>query len=601
MSNILILLILQIFFSISLSQKCKENTNFCKKCDLSNTFCYSCEYDNLTPDENGGCIGNQKCSAGKNYCDECNKSNNLCKECEDGYFPDGNGGCSYINNCEISYKGNCLKCNSNYILIGETNNFKICKSIYSSDLKNCKSIDKSNGFCELCEEGYFLTKGDKKCVDIENCYESFYGNCLTCNNGYYLNIKEKKCLLQEKQFYHCKETIDGKNCDKCDNNYFFDEEGKCVSTNFCSKSENHKCVKCISNYYLTEDGEGCSTEENCYSSDKELGFCTWCKFNYFLKSSEKKCILDENSENKFCKIFTNKCISCEPGYYLGEDNKCSITKNCAETIEGICIQCSEGYYLGDDKKCTNYKHCIYSNFHYDCIECKDDYYWNQFNKTCEKWEKEKYFGCKLLDINGITCNICKDNYYLNETDNKCYDNNEKNEYYKCSLVTNNKCMRCLPNYYLGKDYKCSKIFNCEKSLDENNCEKCEDNYCLNINKQTCEYNKEIYEEENKKFYSCAKTNKKGNACEECEEGLILNEEGLCINEDVCSEKEGDKCIECENKKNPWKSSCLNNIFGCVDNNDENCYRCDNIFDFNNCTECYEGFQLNEERKCELKN
>ena len=337
MSKILNNLIVLILLSFTISQGCKENENFCIKCYLSNSLCYKCEYDILTPDENGGCVASKKCKIGNNFCDKCNEDNTLCQSCENCYYPDKNGGCSYINNCEISYNGECLKCVDNFILIGESNSFKLCKSTLSTDLKNCKSIDKTNGLCQSCEEGYYLNKGDKKCSNIENCYESSYGKCKKCNSGYYLNKKDEKCLLQDNQLYHCQETIDGKNCDKCDIDYYLDKGGKCVSTNYCSKSENFKCVECLSNYYLTENGEECSTEKNCFSADKELGYCTSCKSNYYLDLSKKECILnDKDNEFNHCKKANDKCIECESGFYLADDNKCTITKNCAEANEGVC-------------------------------------------------------------------------------------------------------------------------------------------------------------------------------------------------------------------------------------------------------------------------
>ena len=589
-----------IFYSLILSQKCIDNQNFCLKCDKSNTLCLKCKYDILVPDENGGCIGAKQCTPGNNFCDECNENNNLCKTCEIGYIPDENGGCSYINNCEVSYNGECIKCEIDFVLIGDIDNLKICKYLYSTDLKNCKSFDKSNGLCEICDDGYYLSRGDKKCIQTENCYESKFGKCLTCDRGYYLNKKEDKCLLQEDKFYRCKESIDGETCDKCDDNFYFDQEGKCVSTNFCRKSVNFTCVECISNYFLTQNGEGCSSDENCYSSDKEFGFCTYCKFNYYLRFSDKKCILNsENNEYKFCRTVTDKCILCDSGYFLSEDNKCTITKNCSEADNGTCIHCLEGNYLGRDNKCTIYEHCIYSNFHYDCLECEDGYLWNILEDKCDKWGDD-YYGCKILDTDGITCNMCKDNFYFNETDSKCYDNTENNNYYKCQIVTDNNCMKCVSNYFLGKDHKCTKIINCQFSIDENNCEKCQTSYCLDKSKKVCIYNGEINEEEDKKYFKCIKTNEDGTSCIQCEDGFILNEDNLCINEEDCNEREEDKCVECINKKHPWKNSCLNIIFGCIETLDDNCYKCDDIFDFNKCTECYEGYILDDEGKCLLE-
>ena len=46
---------------------------------------------------------------GKHYCNEYDKNSKLCKKWAEGYLPDKNGGCSYIDNCEFSYKGECLK------------------------------------------------------------------------------------------------------------------------------------------------------------------------------------------------------------------------------------------------------------------------------------------------------------------------------------------------------------------------------------------------------------------------------------------------------------------------------------------------------------
>ena len=599
MSKIFNLIIFQTILSFILSQGCKENENFCKKCDTLNNLCEKCDNYALVPDKNGGCIGAKKCYIGRNYCDECDEENKICVKCETGYYPDENGACSYINNCEISFNGYCLKCIDDYILIGKSNGFKICKSIYSKDLKNCKFIEEETGFCKTCEYGYYLNNGDKKCLKTENCYESYYGLCSKCNPGYYLDKKEEKCILQENQFYHCQETLDGKTCDKCEENYYFDNLGNCVSTNFCAKSENFKCIECKSNYYLTENGESCSNENNCFSADSESGFCNWCKFNYYLRYSDKKCIsYDENIEYKNCKIFlSDNCIECESGYSLSEDNKCSLTQNCSETYKGECKRCSQGYYLGIDKKCTKFKHCLKSNLYYDCIECEEGFHWNIYNHTCEEWG-QKFIGCKLLDISGEICSSCKDDYYLNETDNLCYSNLEQNKYYKCARIIGDNCIRCNPHYYFGKeDYKCSKIFNCQKSTNENICEKCEEDYCLDLKKMSCENNKEISDESDKKYFRCVRTNEEGTKCAECQKGFILSENGLCLNEEDCIEKEDNICVYCQNKRYPWRATCLNKIYGCVDTKDENCYRCDDIYDFNTCTECFEGYEVNNEGKC----
>ena len=591
MSKILYLFLYFLILSV-LSQLCVENENNCRKCDIFNRLCSECDLNVFVPNENGGCSGLKKCEVGNNYCDECNEEGNICKKCELDYFPDENGGCSYSNNCEVSNNGECLICKNNYILIGNKNSLKFCKSLFSKDLKNCKSFNNTSGLCESCEENYYLNEGDKRCSDVENCYKSNYNNCIKCISGFYLDKKDNKCKKQESNFLNCLQTIDGLTCDKCDDDYFFDEENKCVPTKFCLRSSKFECEECISGYYLAED-KSCCMEKNCNSTYKDTGACNWCSNNFYL-NSENKCIPYSENENelKFCKIFNDKCIKCENNYTFGEDNKCVKTKNCAESENGICSLCSKGYYLGSDKKCTNKEHCIYSNDNYLCIECEDNYYWDNTFSVCKEIGDNKiYIGCKV-SWTGYKCGSCKKGYYFNNTDLLCYDNNVKNKYFKCSRVYAGICNECEDGYfYEYGTHKCNLIEFCLYSDHENICTECMPNYCLDSKIRTCINNKEI-NNKNINYFRCRKTNEEGK-CEICEENMILKE-GLCYNEKDCIEKNGDICIKCGNSNN---NSCLNNIFGCVDTKVENCLKCDNLFDLNTCTQCLEGFELNENGKC----
>ena len=45
----------------ALSQKCVEDENFCNKCDLLTNLCNQCKFNNLIPDDKGGCTGAKKC------------------------------------------------------------------------------------------------------------------------------------------------------------------------------------------------------------------------------------------------------------------------------------------------------------------------------------------------------------------------------------------------------------------------------------------------------------------------------------------------------------------------------------------------------------
>ena len=151
-----------IIYFIQSSPLCKEGTNNCKRCDPLTNLCLNCDLDIYSPDENGGCSPLGKCISNKNYCKECDEEGKQCQKCDVGFYPDSNGACSFVEKCEISYRGFCLKCVLDYILIGEEQGIKICKSIFSEDLQKCEKLNSKTGLCEACEKGYFLNSGDKK-------------------------------------------------------------------------------------------------------------------------------------------------------------------------------------------------------------------------------------------------------------------------------------------------------------------------------------------------------------------------------------------------------------------------------------------------------
>ena len=259
-----------------------------------------------------------------------------------------------------------------YILIGKDFELKICKYLNIEDFKNCIEIDKEKGVCQTCEEGYFLNFEDKRCSKTEYCNESIYGNCISCYIGYYLNKKNNTCLLKINNFLYCKQSLDGENCEICDELTHLDKNGTCALSNYCLYSINGKCQKCISNYYLSSYDLICTTEEFCNKGDKDIGLCAECQTNYYLDTKDYKCKSNqEENDFKYCKkVIDGKCIECIQDYKKSKDSKCTISFNCEEAENGKCILCEENYYLGLDNKCTNVKHCIYSNNDGKCKECK---------------------------------------------------------------------------------------------------------------------------------------------------------------------------------------------------------------------------------------
>ena len=583
-----------ILFKIVISTpNCIEGQNLCSKCHPITKLCIKCEKDIYSPDEIGGYVYARKCREGKNYCSKCEEDGKLCRTCEEAYFPDENGGCSYSNNCEISEEGNCLKCKENYILIGNT---KLCKLLDSGDFKNCQIIDQEIGICTECKNGYYLSEDDNKCTTTENCSESIYGVCRKCIYGYYLYKKQQKCIKQEGVFENCQESLNGETCDICDEDFFFDEEGLCCGTNYCAeKGEYYRCKKCINGYYLSIYGDCCTPEKNCYYGDKFLGICSACIDNYYLDYKDGKCKLQENNDYKYCKTANGECTSCEYGYYLGKDNKCCKSKHCSESYLGKCFECEDKYYLGLDNRCNNAEHCIYSNEYEECIECENKYYYNKEKNNC-KIAEGKFENCKYGNENG-NCERCKNGFYLNRKDNLCYNNNEKGPFYKCAISDSKgeTCVKCIDNYYIGYlDYKCTTIEGCDLSENENKCLECDEDYCLNLKDNRCYTNEYIIDESKKYYFNCKRTNSEGNKCSICMEDFVLNENGLCIDEEHCSYKENDICKKCIDDDGTY---CLNNIFGCVKIYSDHCLECNQLLDFDNCTKCESGYVLNDNSQC----
>ena len=517
---IIFLLLLKAYLS---GPTCKKGTKNCSLCNPITDLCIKCEYDVFISDKYGGCKMTKKCILGKNNCIECTNEGNLCKKCNKGYFPDENGGCSYSPNCEISYKGICLKCQENFIL---NERIKICKSIDSEEFRNCEIIDRWDATCEKCKEGYFLSSEDKKCTKTENCKEVIFDKCIKCDLGYYLDIKEEKCFRQSGDLFHCKEVIDGKNCINCDDDFYFDEEKKCSNSNYCLKSgELGICETCISGYYLSEFDKICTNTEFCYEGIKNIGVCEKCKSGFYMDFKDGKCKSNEKNNNfKFCKEAKENCIECISGYYLGEDYKCSTNKFCAESINGTCVECKNNYYLGLDKKCTTIEHCIYS-YDNECEECENNFYYEKNSKKCKEWGKH-FENCKYGHENK-GCERCKNDFYLNQTDYLCYNNNVNNSLYKCAMTDlfGKECIFCVDNYYLGN--RCSKIPGCDYAENEDRCLECNSHYCLDVKTGFCVENDKL--NLNKSFYFlCRKTNENGTACDKCLEGFLLHDNGTCI-------------------------------------------------------------------------
>ena len=600
------LLYLSFLFVTIITENCEIGKNFCIKCNDKADKCLDCNYDDIlkSDENNGGCVGKKVCSPGENYCDQCNTASSLCLYCDIGYYADSNGGCANTENCEISYKGECLKCSDDFYLVGK--NIKICKYKYLDDFKNCKVVNYNDGVCEECEEGFYLNSVDGKCINIENCAESTLGICKKCTSGFYLDKTDDLCKEKKEYFSRCAETLDGEKCSKCDKGYYLlEKEGECSYTNFCTKIRDYYlCEECENGYYLSGDKYSCTTEQNCYYADKDTGKCTYCSDDFYLDKNDNQCKSNlEDNDFKFCKISENVCTRCDYRYYLDKENKCTNSDKCLKSEKTKCIQCEENYYLGTDNKCSQFEHCANAPFYFNCEQCIENYYFNNLNKTCDL-AINQFENCNKSDENNTYCTLCNKGYYFK--DNKCNSNQDASkDFYKCEKLddSENSCVECEEGYYLNsKDKKCSLIEGCAISENEKKCIECDEYSCLDLNKNTCLDKYSPPESEDKKiYYLCNKTNNEGTECALCENEKLELINGICVNKYECEEEKDEQCVKCNDKSVDGFNMCLNNLFGCVEVGVSNCLRCDGFFDYYGCDECKEGYELKGKSCYQLSN
>ncbi len=80
---------------------------------------------------------------------------------------------------------------------------------------------------------------------------------------------------------------------------------------------------------------------------------------------------------------------------------------------------------------------------------------------------------------------------------------------------------------------------------------------------------------------------------------MLGEGGWCVDKVNCLEKnEQGECSKCKGGIMGLYGYCLNKDFGCVEMYyNPHCLRCDNNFEMEKCTECYEGYELSGSGEC----
>lgn len=323
-----------------------------------------------------------------------------------------------------------------------------------------------------------------------------------------------------------------------------------------------------------------------------------CLEGYYLTKNRKCRSNKENDIFKHCRVAKEDyCTECEWGYYLGGDNQCSPSPNCTEISNGACISCDEGFYLGKDNICTTVEHCAKSDYYKECVECEENYFFDLSDKSCKE-STGPFVNCFESNMEGTRCNKCRSNYYISLVDYMCYSNEEKGTFYKCEMSTmdGSKCDKCIDGYYTGlKDYKCTEGYVCLYSDDEHICQECREDYCLNRKDGKCYKNDEFIGE--KVYFKCLKTNAEGTACEKCVQKYEPNKNGVCYNLEDCELSIDGECNKCKEIDYEDNLLCLNEHHGCIETLRENCLKCDDLDDSNICTQCAEGYTLNDYGDC----
>lgn len=526
----------------------------------------------------------------------------------------------------LKLMGNVIQ---NYKCTDIISNCRECKEIYENDLNNEnrvlaakeKEVEEespnplSSIECISCNEGYYpiyvediILFCNKKCDTGEGkmcktCHAENQNQCGTCNGGYYLPTDDMKKFECKK----CSDLIE--NCEEC----------------YGSKSS-IVCTACKNSYFLSKENNRCESlcttgsDNLCKTCNTETNKCATCNSGYYLPSDEenqlqcKRCSdINDRCQECYGTKTSVKCLSCKSGYIpfynnnneieecnlpcqTGSGNSC---KTC-DNVNNQCSSCNEGYYLPTDdlyklqcKKCTD----IVKN----CKECH-----GELNSvTCDSFEGADKVNC------GYICQTGKNELCLT-----------------CDNVLN-QCSSCNIGYYLPTDSTFKLVCNrcdylidhcqdCYGSLSSITCIKCYDNYILSYN--TCKLNQMCETGPGEKCLTC---DQEKQICSSCNEGYYLpsdDEQKLKCKKcsvDGCKTcygtKSYDVCTECYSYLSPIYvnseiSQCTNSNSNskCITGPNEKCLTCDRDKDI--CGSCNLGYYLPTDsinklecQKCSVEN
>ncbi|CAD8133190.1 unnamed protein product [Paramecium pentaurelia] len=449
-----------------------------------------------------------------------------------------------------------------------------------------------------------------QCTNQNDCSESVATQ--TCQDDQYLDIYKNECRQCQP---NCQKCTTLQNCQECRDGYtdpslgcicginkFEDYNGcqdcsqdcnQCINLQFCLECKtgtfkvlmNNQCV-CQEGYF--NDSSICSIcKENCKKCTS-LSDCSEC-FEGYQKSSSEECQLDSqfyyssDLQKLFsCATFNHICNPCQSNVdnctcgdliiYGNEDcddgneimydgcYNCQFQcqQQCTKCINGKCFECAIlGWYL--DTITQTCKEQCYDKFKVGNEQCDDAI--NSSNcKDCKYFCKPDCQQCNFNNDN-YCYNVCGDSIIVSAPDVKvieeCDDGN-KVEFDGC----NNKCQ-----------FQCQINTICAICQDRQ-CQYCQYGYFLNKMMNKCDCG-----------LSCLTCDySEGLGCIECQYGYELRNQ-ICY--PIC----GDSYItfheECDDGNMNIEDGCHQCLYTC----EQTCQFCL----FGVCQECYEDYQLENER------
>lgn len=342
----------------------------------------------------------------------------------------------------------------------------------------------------------------------------------------------------------------------------------CISTSLsncqtCSNSTS--CLSCASGFFLNNMAcSSCSIEiSNCLTcaTQVETVVCSKCKEGFWLSPSMTSCDSCSVSIPGCDYCFSDasnitKCATCENGYFLNQNNLCSIcsVSNClsCSISDSICDICDtkNGYWPNTDS--TQCGLC--ENLFQNCKNCAFDPV--SLKTICNSCEDGSFLSgnlCTSCDTNCLTCS---------ESASTCLYCDSTQGLFLSSESTCLSCVAVIPNCNL-----CFSGQNESTSGPKTICLSCEDAYCPNFITNTCDYCDNCEE-------NCQKCTDPNN-CLLCSTPYVL-QNSSCFSETNCTQSDGILCTNCTagNYLNTSKSCSPCTLKYCLECSSESmCTKC----------------------------